>query len=115
MSGMAASLHLQSLKIVSQRCDMERQLYAAIRDLVVQAKPWQSGFVKYTVSDDEKFDLGRVASRVYGRHDLFFVVQAAAGLDSVENPLEVGSTLVLPSLEVVRALYRRFNIDFGRG
>lgn len=94
---------------------MERQLYAAIRDLVTQAKPWQAGFTRYTISDDEKYDLGRVASRVYGRHDLFFVVQAAAGLDSVENPLEVGATIVLPSPELVRALYRRFNLDFGRG
>lgn len=90
------------------------QLYAAIRKIAVNAQIWQP-LIRHTVTPDEKYDLFRVSVREYQTDRFVLVIQAAAGLDSPENPLEVGSVLVLPTLDVVRQLYNLYNVDYDRG
>jgi len=61
--------------------------YRQVRRLAENAQPWHSGLIWHTVTPDEVFDLFLVARRVYNRPDECFTVMAAAGLDSVDDPL----------------------------
>jgi len=69
--------------------------YRQVRHLAENAQPWHSGLIWHTVTPDEVWDLFLIARRVYNRPDEWFTVLAAAGLDSVDNPLPQTS-IVLP-------------------
>lgn len=92
----------------------QNALYAEIRQIAVTSQLWQD-VKRHTVKPDEQFDLFRVAGRVYGNNRFWFAVQAAAGLDSPENPLTVGDELVLPTFATLRRLYNKHDVDFNRG
>lgn len=62
------------------------RLYQLVRDFATRAKPWDTA-VRYHTKPDERHDLTLVSQRVYGRRDEFLTVMAAAGLDSVEQPM----------------------------
>lgn len=81
------------------------RLYQLVRDFAVRVKPWDVA-VRYHTKPDERHDLTLVSQRVYGRRDEFLVVQAAAGLDSVEH--ELGERLLtLPTEAQLQTLKDR--------
>ena len=90
------------------------QVYVKIRQIAQNAQLWQ-GVIRHVVTPDEEYDLLRVSLRVYGDKRFWFAVQAAAGLDSPELPLEVGGTVVLPALEELRRIYAQYDEDFAIG
>lgn len=51
------------------------------------AKPWDSDVRFYEIKPDEVLDPTKVSQRVYGRRDEFLAVMAAAGADTVDQPL----------------------------
>lgn len=61
--------------------------YREVRRFAERAKPWSTNVVFYVTKPDEVYDLSLVSRRVYGRRDEFLAVQAAAGLDSFDQPL----------------------------
>lgn len=77
-------------------------LFRMVRDFADQAQPWQTA-IRYNSLPDERFDLMRVSVRVYGNRSNALVIQAAAGLDSPEQPL-TERLLVLPTAENLRAM-----------
>lgn len=60
--------------------------YREVRRFAEVTKPWETA-LRHTVTPDELFDLTLVSYRVYGRRDEHLAVMAAAGLDSVDQPL----------------------------
>lgn len=62
--------------------------------------------IRHDVAPDEKYDLTLAAFRVYGDDSEWFTIQAAAGLDSPEYPLE-SQILILPTFEDLQALKRQ--------
>ena len=69
--------------------------YREVRRFAETTKPWQAA-IRHQVTPDEALDLTLVSMRAYGRRDEFLAVMAAAGLDSVDQPLPQG-LLTLPT------------------
>ncbi|MBL8473791.1 MAG: hypothetical protein JNM98_18520 [Rhodocyclaceae bacterium] len=61
--------------------------YRAVRDFAESAKEWDTSVIWYETKPDEMFDVTLVSRRVYGRRDELLAVMAAAGLDTVDQPL----------------------------
>lgn len=85
------------------------RLFMLVRDFAEQTPAWGEA-VRYFTRPDERFDLMRVSSRVYGRMNESLVVQAAAGLDSPELELSERA-LVLPTPTQLRAMKIRAGYD----
>ncbi|GEM_PF-538946 len=79
--------------------------YRQIRDFAKAAREWHQGVIWYETKPDEMFDLSLVSYRVYGRRDEFLAVMAAAGLDTLEQPLEQ-QRLALPNESVLYRIKR---------
>ena len=88
-------------------------LYALVRDFAVTRDGWRDA-IYYRTLPDERHDLTKVAQRVYGDRGMFLVIQAAAGLDSPELPLEE-RTLVLPTMEQLAEMKVRAGGGVGEG
>lgn len=85
------------------------RLYRAVRKFAVETPAWGEA-IRYYVKPDERFDLTLVSQRCYGTRLEYMVIQAAAGLDSAEYPLEA-QTLVLPTAAKLRELRREAGFD----
>jgi len=82
------------------------QFYRQVRTLAASAQSWHSGLIWHPVTPDERWDLFLVARRVYQRADEWFTIMAAAGLDSVDDPLPQ-RTLALPDEGQLLKIKRR--------
>lgn len=82
-----------------------RVFYRLVRDFALLTKPWDASAVYHEVAPDERWDLTLVARRVYGTSDEFLAIMAAAGLDSVDQPL-TAQRLTLPAPGKLRELKR---------
>ena len=80
------------------------RLFVLVRDFALQTPEWESA-VRYFTQPDERFDLTLTSYRVYGSREEAQVIQAAAGLDSPEYPLDE-QLLVLPTTDQLRAMRR---------
>lgn len=88
-----------------------KNFYRAVRLFAERTKRWQMANV-YEVKPDERFDITLVAERVYGDRNETLAVMAAAGMDSVNQPLSQ-KTLVLPTSSQLAAIKR--NTGFVSG
>jgi len=86
----------------------EARLYAKIRQFAQSTPTWATA-IRYHTKPDERFDLMLVARRVYGLPDEWPVIMAAAGLQSVDEPLNE-QLLVLPTLEQLQRLKRNTGV-----
>lgn len=73
-----------------------KSFYREVRKFAESAKPWDATAIFYETKPDEMYDLTLVSQRVYGRRDEFLAVMAAAGLDTVDQPL-LQKRIVLPN------------------
>lgn len=64
-----------------------KSFYREVRKFSESAKPWDTTAIFYETKPDEMFDLTLVSQRVYGRRDEYLAVMAAAGIDSIDQPL----------------------------
>jgi len=63
-----------------------KDFYKAVRNFAIRTKVWQTALWHF-VTPDEIWDTSLVSQRVYGYRDEFLAVMAAAGIDSVDQPL----------------------------
>lgn len=87
-----------------------KSFYRAVRSFALKAKSWESDAIYYDTQPDEVWDVTLVSSRVYGRRDEYLAVMAAAGLDTVDQPL-TQRRLVLPSAGKLYALKRKAGFE----
>lgn len=85
------------------------RLYEMVRRFAVQTPDWADA-IRYYSGPDEMLDITKVAARVYGSHDLFLVIQAAAGMDSCEYTLQ-NQQLILPTVDQLRAMQLEAGFD----
>ena len=86
----------------------EARLYALIRSLAQTTPSWATA-IRYHTKPDEKHDLTLIARRVYGLPNEWPVIMAAAGLQSVDEPLNE-QLLVLPTLAQLQTLKRELGV-----
>ena len=79
-------------------------LHKCLRQFAQTTPAWATA-IRYHTKPDERFDLTLVARRVYGLPNEWPVIMAAAGLQSVDEPLNE-QLLVLPTLEQLQRLKR---------
>ena len=72
-----------------------KNFYKAVRTFAIRTKPWQAG-VFHDVLPDEQRDITLVSQRVYGNRYEFLAVMAAAGINTFDQVVPLG-TLVLPT------------------
>jgi hypothetical protein len=82
--------------------------YKRIRQFATETPSWATA-IRYHTKPDERFDLTLVARRVYGLLDEWYVIMAAAGLQSVDEPLNE-QLLVLPTLAQLQTLKRELGV-----
>jgi hypothetical protein len=87
-----------------------RRFYQAVRTLAETASRWSSGIIPYETTPDEQFDLSLVSERVYGRRDEYLAVMAAAGLDTMDQPM-TQRLLLLPTEANLAAVKRRTGFE----
>lgn len=89
------------------------RLFQLVRDFAQSAGPTTPA-IRYRTKPDEVHDMTLCAARALGARSLHLIVQAAAGVDSPELPMEV-QTLVLPTPEVLASMRQQagFPDDFG--
>ncbi|SEN69739.1 hypothetical protein [Nitrosomonas marina] len=86
-----------------------KNFYKEIRRFAQRTKPWETALF-YETKPDERHDITLVSQRVYGRRDEFLVVMAAAGLDTVDQPLPQ-VRIVLPTEGQLYAIKRRTGFE----
>ena len=86
----------------------EARLYALIRSLAQTTPSWATA-IRYHSKPDEKHDLTLIARRVYGLPNEWPIIMAAAGLQSVDEPLNE-QLLVLPTLSQLQTLKRELGV-----
>lgn len=83
-------------------------LYKRIRQFALETPDWATA-IRYHSKPDEKHDLTLIARRVYGLPNEWPVIMAAAGLQSVDEPLKE-QLLVLPTLAQLQTLKRELGV-----
>ena len=83
-------------------------LYKRIRQFALETPDWATA-IRYHTKPDEKHDLTLIARRVYGLPNEWPVIMAAAGLQSVDEPLNE-QLLVLPTLSQLQTLKRELGV-----
>jgi hypothetical protein len=86
-----------------------RRFYGEVRKFAERTKPWQLA-IFYETNPDEIWDLTLVSQRVYGRRDEYLAVMAAAGIDSVDQPLKQ-KRLVLPTEQQLNLIKRKTGFE----
>ena len=83
-------------------------LYKRIRQFALETPDWATA-IRYHSKPDEKRDLTLIARRVYGLPNEWPIIMAAAGLQSVDEPLNE-QLLVLPTLSQLQTLKRELGV-----
>lgn len=83
-------------------------LYKRIRQFALETPDWATA-IRYHSKPDEKHDLTLIARRVYGLPNEWPIIMAAAGLQSVDEPLNE-QLLVLPTLSQLQTLKRELGV-----
>ena len=83
-------------------------LHTKLRQFALETPDWATA-IRYHTKPDEKHDLTLIARRVYGLPNEWPVIMAAAGLQSVDEPLNE-QLLVLPTLAQLQTLKRELGV-----
>ena len=87
-----------------------KSFYREVRKFAENTKPWDTTAIFYETKPDEMYDMTLVSQRVYGRRDEYLTVMAAAGLDSIDQPLPQ-KRIVLPNEGQLIAIKRRVGFE----
>jgi hypothetical protein len=88
--------------MLDQNNQAARVFWRLVRDFAESKKPWDEA-INYDVRPDEQWDATLVSQRVYGRRSEYMTVLAAAGISSVDEPLDQ-RRIVLPTESQLRQL-----------
>jgi hypothetical protein len=94
---------------VDRKSQAARVFYRLVRDFSQSVKPWEQA-IYHDVAPDERWDITLTARKVYGDAGEFLAIMAAAGMETVDQPLEQ-QRLVLPSADRLRAFKRRAGFE----
>ena len=83
-------------------------LHRRIRQFALETPSWATA-IRYHSKPDEKHALTLIARRVYGLPNEWPIIMAAAGLQSVDEPLNE-QLLVLPTLSQLQTLKRELGV-----
>lgn len=86
------------------------RFWRLVRRFCAQAKPWTQGIVFIDTTPAERLDITKISQRVYGTRHEALAVQAAAGLDQVNTPLEQ-TTLAIPTPAKLMQLKREAGFE----
>ena len=86
-----------------------KSFYREIRLFSERTQPWQQA-IRYETKPDEAWDFTLVSERVYGRRDEYLTIMAAAGIDTVDQPLSQ-KRLVLPTPAQLYAIKRKTGFE----
>lgn len=86
-----------------------RVFWRKVRAFAQSVKPWRTA-VYYDTLPDERWDITLVSRRVYGRRDEYLAIMAAAGMDTIDQPLEQ-QRLVLPTDSQLRLMKRESGFE----
>jgi len=87
-----------------------KDFYREVRTFAERSTNWNVNAIYYETLPDEVWDLTLVSQRVYGRRDEYLAVMAAAGLDSIDQPL-TQRRLILPNDSYLHYLKGRCNFE----
>lgn len=87
-----------------------KSFYREVRKFAENIKAWDTAAIFYETKPDEALDLTLVSERVYGRRDEYLAVMAAAGLDSLDQPLPQ-KRIALPNEGQLIAIKRRVSFE----
>lgn len=94
---------------IDKNTQAARVFHRLVRDFALRVRPWDEALY-HDVRPDERFDLFLASRRIYGRNDEALTVMAAAGLDSIDAPLEQ-KRLTLPTDKQLRRLKQRAGFE----
>lgn len=83
-------------------------LHKRIRQFALETPSWGTA-IRYHSKPDERYDLTLIARRVYGLPEEWPIIMAAAGLQSVDEPLNE-QLLILPTLSQLQTLKRFYKV-----
>jgi len=87
-----------------------KDFYREVRKFAESVQPWDTAVIFYETKPDERHDLTLVSKRVYGRRDEFLAVMAAAGIDTIDQPLPQ-KRIALPNEGQLLAIKRRTGFE----
>ncbi len=97
------------MSFIDQNTQAAKDFYREVRKFAERTKPWQPALF-HEVTPDEIWDMTLVSKRVYGRRDEFLAIMAAAGCDTIGQPLPQ-KNLVLPNEAQLYAIKRRCGFE----
>lgn len=83
-------------------------LHRRIRQFALETPDWATA-IRYHSKPDERYELTLVSRRVYSTPNEWYIIMAAAGLQSVDEPLNE-QLLVLPTLSQLQTLKRELGV-----
>lgn len=86
-----------------------KDFYKEVRKFAIRTKPWQTALY-YDTTPDEIYDITLVSRRAYGNPDETLCIMAAAGLDTIDQPLPQ-TRLVLPTASQLYAIKKRTGFE----
>jgi hypothetical protein len=86
-----------------------KDFYKAVRLFAERTKLWELA-IFHEVLLDEMWDATLISQRVYGNRDEFLTIMAAAGCDTVDQPIPQ-MQLVLPTLAQLYSLKRKAGFE----
>jgi hypothetical protein len=86
-----------------------KNFYREVRQFSERTKSWEPALY-HEITPDEIWDSTLVSKRVYGRRDEYLAIMAAAGIDTVDQPLPQ-KKLVLPTESQLYAIKRRAGFE----
>lgn len=87
-----------------------KSFYRAVRTLCANAKPATQGVVFVETTPSERLDITKLSQRLYGTRHEVLTVMAAAGMDSMTDPLEQ-QRIAIPTKEMLMVLKRRVGFE----
>lgn len=94
---------------VDRKSQAARVFYRLVRDFSQSVQPWEAA-IYHDVAPDERWDITLTARKVYGDEGEFLAIMAAAGMDTVDQPLNQ-RRLVLPGPDRLRMMKRRAGFE----
>lgn len=97
------------MSAIDQNTQAAKNFYREVREFAERTKPWEPALY-HDITPNEIWDATLVSRNVYGRRDEFLAVMAAAGCDTIDQPLPQ-KKLVLPNEAQLFAIKRRTGFE----
>lgn len=94
---------------VDKKSQAARVFYRLVRDFSQSVQPWEAA-IYHDVAPDERWDITLTARKVYDDPGEFLAVMAAAGMDTVDEPLPQ-KRIILPTADRLRMMKRRAGFE----